>query len=240
MPPHGHGNATWAVEPSLANAARNGGFWDSMPMLHNQWSRAAGSGLPTAATSGSPFLTAVSANQVIKWPCDTGTTGTTTTAYYTFNIPETFAQDEAKLKFRLLVLGSLATITSITATPTLLTWTPGSAVKTEVASTATKRWATLPTAANGQVAQSMDLGAPTATGTTTFLGATMTVPNIVEIDFTPGASTARTNYPKAGDAATLKLVCVANTADNTDNLTILAGWINFVRHAALYRFTDRV
>lgn len=239
MPPHGHGNDGWAIEPTLANARKNGGYWDEIPMLHNQWARSTGAPLPTSATSGLPFLTAVSANQVIKWPCDTGTTGVTTTAYYTFGIPETFAQDDAKLKIRLLVTGSLATITSITCTPTLLTWSHGAAVKTAVASTATSRWAAPATAVAGFNTQTMPLGTATATGTTTFLGATMTTPNLVEIDFTPGATTARTNYPKAGDIATFKLVCVANTADNTDNLTIMAGKIMYVRHAALYRPSDR-
>lgn len=239
MPPHGHGNNKWAVEPSLANAEKNGGYWENIPLLHNQWSRSTGAPLPTSATSGVPFLTAVSANQVVKFACD-ATTGATTTAFYTFPIPETFAQDEAKLKFRLLVTGSLATLTSITVTPTLLTWSVGSAVKTAIASTATKRWASLPSAANGQNAQSGDLGSPTATGTTTFLGATMTTPSLVEIDFTPGATTARTNYPKAGDIATLKLVSVGNTTDATDNITIMAAWCSLVRHAAMYRLSDRV
>jgi hypothetical protein len=238
MPPHGHGNDNWAVEPSLANAVRNGGFWESLPMFHNQWSISTGVPLTGTLASGLPILTAVSATQAIKWPCDTGTTGVTTTGFYTFRIPDTFAQEEAKLRVRLLVLGSLATITSITCTPTLLTWTQGAAVKTAVASTATKRWAALGSE-TGLEAQAAALGTPTATGTTTFLSATMTTPNLVEIDFTPGATTARTNYPKAGDAATFKLVCVANTADATDNLTILAGAIQYCRHAALYRGTDR-
>ena len=56
----------------------------------------------------------------------------------------------------------------------------------------------------------------------------------------PGATTARTNYPKAGDIATLKLVSVGNTTDATDNITIMAAWCSLVRHAAMYRLSDRV
>jgi len=247
MPPHGHGGSNnWGFEPSFVGATKNGGYTRCLDILPFHWTSTAAP-LSTTIASGTGLLAATNNGFVpqFKWTA-TGTTTETMTA--AIGIPEDFAQDDARLKLRLLVISSLVTLTnSTTLAATLQTWTHGAAVKTAIATLVTRRWNTAPTAATGFNVQSTPLGTPTATGTstitiptTTDLSTSATVPYLLEFDFTPAATTARTNYPKAGDAGFLRLIGVAAPGtDATDTLTILRASLLTTCHAGPYRLTDR-
>lgn len=239
--PKGRGTNPFTSEREFNNAVKSGGFYDNVEIPLDRWQNSVGTALTVTLTASQAQRVVTSDAFTLALNADAGTTTVNTTHLLPFAIPDTFAQDEAKLKLRLLVVPTNATIT-FGLTATMRTWSPFGAttVKSAIGTLATRRWDAAQTLASGYNAQTMPLGTPTASGTTSLTtAANGAIPAIYEFDFTPAATTARTNYPKAGDHCTIKLVGVASATNASDKLTILRSWVVMARHAGMYRQSER-
>lgn len=245
--PHGHGDNTFAIEPTLHNAKKNGGYLRSRIIsLADFYATTAntlqGPGWSTQAGSGVAAVPAYAVAGNGRSIAYTFASSATATVAADIHIPEEFNRDSAIFRVQMLALSSLATLTSLSLTPTIRFHRWGAAVKTAIGTTATRRWNTPPVATT----YNDDIGAASATGTTTLAIPTNasyanapTRPMLLEFDFTPGATTARTNYPEPGDVGHFRLLATANTTDGTDTFTILQCRVIENVHAGFFREPER-
>lgn len=229
----------------MASAVKNGGFLrerhvsladfyetDADILAGPNWAAQAGSGV-----AGAIAFVAGGNGRGLKYSF---TSSATATIAADIHVPSEFNRADCMFRVQLLAISSIATLTSLVLTPTMRFWRWGAGVKTAIGSTACRRWNTPPTGLDDPI------GSASATGTTTLAlplnsayANAPTHPMLLEFDFTPASTTARTNYPEPDDIGHFRLLATGNTTDATDSLTILRARVIESVHAGFNRTPER-